>query len=281
MASVIAPVPTAGRKFCGAGNRAPQSEEPSSACGIVDTSKLQAVISVELTLESAFSTGGLVGHLSYLLLVISMTMRIMWLLRVLVIASSFVAIGYDVFWLRDPVGVFWESLLVLVNIVQLCITYIENARSTFTEEEGDFVHTNFPGLSKKHKRRLLNLGKWIEGDKDLSLTTDGEPVSHLCYLASGEVQIASNGKTIGVCEPGSFIGEMTALTGTPANGTATITQPARFWSVAVSDLRKLASRHEEIEQALQACFQRNLMRKLINSNKVIERSGGMQGLTSA
>ena len=38
---------------------------------------------------------------------------------------------------------------------------------------------------------------------------------------------------------------------------------------------------EQIEQALQACFQRGLMRKLINSNKLIERSGGMQDLTTA
>ena len=54
---------------------------------------------MELTLESAFSVGGLVGHTSYLLLVVSMLMRRMFWLRVFVIASAIVAITYDAVWL--------------------------------------------------------------------------------------------------------------------------------------------------------------------------------------
>ena len=59
---------------------------------------------MELTLESALSVGGLVGHLSYLLLVEWTLMRRMWALRVLAIASALVVIGYDEFWLQDPIG---------------------------------------------------------------------------------------------------------------------------------------------------------------------------------
>ncbi|MEO1158958.1 MAG: cyclic nucleotide-binding domain-containing protein, partial [Pseudomonadota bacterium] len=74
---------------------------------------------MELTLESAFSTGGMVGHFAYLLLVVSMLMRRMFLLRIFVILSATIAIAYALFWLKDPIGVFWESLLVVVNAVQL------------------------------------------------------------------------------------------------------------------------------------------------------------------
>jgi len=52
---------------------------------------------VELTLESAFSTGGLVGHFAYMLLVLSMVMRRMIWLRILVILSALVAIAYALF----------------------------------------------------------------------------------------------------------------------------------------------------------------------------------------
>jgi hypothetical protein len=231
---------------------------------------------MELTIESALSPGGLVGHLAYLLLVISMTMRVMWILRVIVIASSLVAIVYDVVWLKDPVGTFWECLLLLVNVVQLTITYISNRRSRFNEEEAKFVHTNFPGLSSAHKRRLVDLGKWVDNNSGIELTREGAPVRHLIYLVNGKARITSNGKTIGVCEAGSFIGEMTVLSASPANGTATISEPSRYWSVPATDLRKLAASHEEIEQALQACFQRNLLAKLILSNKHVERSGGLE-----
>lgn len=57
----------------------------------------------------------MVGHASYLLLVISMMMRLMTWPRLLVIA--FTAIAYDTIWLKDPVGVFRETLLVTVNII--------------------------------------------------------------------------------------------------------------------------------------------------------------------
>jgi len=236
---------------------------------------------MELTIESAISPGGLVGHFAYLLLVVSMMMRVMWILRVFVIASSFVAISYCVIWLKDPVGVFWESLLVLVNIVQLTITYFTNKRSRFDEEEAGFVHTCFPGLSNSLKRRLIDLGDWIDNNPGVELIKEGEPVSHLIYLADGQIKVASNGRTVGYCESGSFIGEMTVLTSSPATASAFISKPARYWSVNAADLRKLISSHEEIEQAVQACFQRNLLAKLVASNRYIENSGGLESLIAS
>ena len=102
---------------------------------------------MELTLESAFSVGGLVGHASYLLLVVSMLMRTMFWLRILVIASACVAITYDAVWLKDPVGVFWETTLVLVNIVQIVILWRADRIARFTEEEQSFATTRLRGLS--------------------------------------------------------------------------------------------------------------------------------------
>jgi CRP-like cAMP-binding protein len=236
---------------------------------------------LELTLESALSTGGLVGHSAYLLLVLSMMMRVMWMLRVLVIVSSLVAIAYDFFWLKDPVGVFWETLLVLVNVVQLAITHFEERRSTFNSEEAAFIHANFPGLSKKNKRRLLDLGTWIDGEPGTELTSSGKPISHLVYLADGEVTITSNDRIVAVCEAGAFIGEMTVLTAAPANGSARVSAPSRYWAVPAADLRRLVETNEEIEQAIHGCFQRNLLAKLVMANNLIEKSGGLESLAAS
>ena len=62
---------------------------------------------MELTLESAFSPGGLVGHLGNILLVISMLMRRMVWLRILVILSATATIIYSIYWVVDPVAVIW------------------------------------------------------------------------------------------------------------------------------------------------------------------------------
>lgn len=84
---------------------------------------------MELTLESAFSSEGALGHFAYLLLVSSMLMRRMFWLRLLVIASALVAIAYSALILTDPVSTFWETLLVIVNIGQLSLSWWQDRRT--------------------------------------------------------------------------------------------------------------------------------------------------------
>ena len=71
---------------------------------------------MELTLESALSPAGLLGHAAYILTVIAMLMRSMVWLRVLYLASSIVGIVYVGVWVHDPVGVFWRIVLIGVNV---------------------------------------------------------------------------------------------------------------------------------------------------------------------
>lgn len=230
---------------------------------------------MELTLESAFSTGGLVGHFAYMLLVLSMVMRRMFLLRIFVILSALVAIAYALFWLKDPIGVFWETLLVVVNAVQLSITWHQNRSARFSDEEKVFMQGHLPSLSLSDRRKLLNRGIWISGEIGAELTTEGQPVRHLVYLASGQALVISGGRAVAVCEPGAFIGEMTALRGEPASATVKINQPARYWAIEAEQLRELVKKNTEIGVALEGSFARNMRDKLVRSNKFIQDSGGV------
>ncbi|MFN3262090.1 MAG: cyclic nucleotide-binding domain-containing protein [Pikeienuella sp.] len=217
---------------------------------------------MELTLESAFSTGGLVGHLSYILLVISMLMRRLGPLRVLVILSAFVAILYDWVWLKDPVGVFWESLLVLVNIAQLTLAWRANRRARFTAEEAAFVSARLTDLRPGEARRLLNRGVWIDGAPGLRLTTEGEPVSHLVWIASGEAEIAYRGRVFTRCRAGNFIGEMSVVEEGPASADATLSAPARLWLISGAAVRRLWRDEPELAAALEKAFSRDWREKL-------------------
>jgi CRP-like cAMP-binding protein len=231
---------------------------------------------MELTLESALSPEGLFGHTSYILLVISMMMRRMVWLRIMVILSAIVGITYASVVLSDPVGTFWETLLVLVNIVQLAITWHQNRSAQFSDEERAFMDGHLPSLSMAQRRRLLNHGMWISGDKNTQLTEEGEPVSHLIYLADGQALVSSGGKPVAVCEPGAFIGEMTALHGDPANGTVKLIRDSRYWAIEAQQLRDLVGKDGEIANALESSFARNMRDKLVRSNRFILESGGVR-----
>ena len=213
----------------------------------------------------------MVGHLSYLLLVISMLMRSLTALRILVIASAMAAIAYDTIWLKDPVGVFWESLLVTVNILQIFREWMIERRVRFSPEETAFFDSHLASLSRKDARRLLNMGLWVDGEAGTVLTTENRPVTHLVYLLSGQVHILCSGVKVGTCREGNFVGEMSVLDKALASATAVVAEPSRYWMIRSDRLQKLQQDDPAIANAFQSGLARDLSRKIISINA--EKSG--------
>lgn len=206
------------------------------------------------------------GHFAYILLVASMLMRSLTALRLLVIASALVAIAYAVFWLRDPVSWFWESMLVLVNVFQIVRQWLANRRARFSPEEEHFVAERLSSLSRHEARHLLNLGVWMDGFEGTILTTQGEPVQHLVYLIDGKVDIYSDGERVGACVPGNFVGEMSVLEGGQASATARVASPSRYWLIPAEQLRQLHRKSPKVAAALELGIARDLRTKIISAN---------------
>ncbi len=221
---------------------------------------------LDLFLNSVVSPAGLLGHFSYLLLIVSMLMRRMLTLRLIAVLSGISSLAFDL-WILNPVGAFWDLALVLVNVGQLIIMAIEARRAVFSAEEKKFLQTTMPALDKAHARRLLNLGFWIDGSAGTILTTEGEPVRNLVYLTEGEARVSHDDHVVAVCQPGSFVGEMTVMTGEPATGTVMLTKPSRYLALHAEAVRKLSFSSADIRQALNAAFSSNMREKLVASNR--------------
>ncbi|MEM1072875.1 MAG: cyclic nucleotide-binding domain-containing protein [Pseudomonadota bacterium] len=224
---------------------------------------------MELTFESAFSTGGLVGHISYVLLITSMTMRSMTWLRILVIGYAIVSITYAAVWLKDPVSIFWETVLVIVNLIQLAREWLRQRRAVFSDEEARFVATRFSGLSKADARQLLNLGVWVDGATGTNLTTEGEPVDHVAYISEGSVDVYHSDARVGTCRPGNFIGEMSVLGHTAASATAVVAEKARYWLIPSEKLLELQEHSPTLASAFQAGIAQDLSTKVISNNAAL------------
>ena len=226
---------------------------------------------MELTIESAFSTGGMVGHLAYLLLVASMLMRQMVFLRILVIASALVAIVYAFVWLNDPVSSFWESLLVTVNVIQLFITWRQNRSAQFTEEELAFATRHFRGLPPREQARLLQCGHWENLEIGRVMTTEGEHPDHLYFLSTGAAEVCVGDRVVATCEAGAYVGEMSYIAGRPASATVVVSEPARAWCIPRATLAKFDDTQPAWLSVIEAGIARDLRRKVIASNE----QGGM------
>lgn len=221
---------------------------------------------MDLSLASAFSAEGALGHLAYVILVASMLMRSLTWLRILVIVSACLAIAYGWYIIHDPVTVIWEGMLVLVNVVQLSIAHWRNIRARFSEVEIGYVTRHFPGLTRGEARALLDAGTWSERMPGDLLTAEGKLVRQLCYVASGAAAVEVGGVRVSECGAGDFIGEMTVLAGLPATATVRCEARCMVWSIGADRLREIIARRGPLERELDAAFARNFREKLLNMN---------------
>lgn len=229
---------------------------------------------MELTLESALSPGGLVGHLSYVLLITSMLMRSMLWLRIFVIGYALVSIVYGAVWLKDPVSVFWESILVLVNLIQITREWLRAHRARFSPEEERFLSMRFPALPKARARELLNLGIWVNGAPGTTLTTEGKTVDHVAYISEGAVDIFHNDVKVGRCAKGNFIGEMSVLGHNAASATAVVAETARYWLIPAEQLQRLQVKAPDLAGAFQVGIAQDLSNKVRSSNAALRDRNG-------
>lgn len=219
-----------------------------------------------LSLEEFASPGKLVGHLSYILLIVSMMMRSMTWLRWLAIASGAVSIAYGLFVLGDVVIVLWEIIFVAVNLVQLLLLWLSDRRARFSIMEAEFVAKVLPGINRGVANRLLQLAHLDVLPIGTRLTHEGAEVDELFYVADGAVRVDREGDMIGVCGHGDFIGEMAFLEGRPASATCTVTHELHCLRFNSLEVKALLARSNELRHALESAVGRDLMQKLIRSN---------------
>jgi len=221
---------------------------------------------MHLTLDSAFSPGALVGHAGYVLLVLSMMMTRMLWLRIIAIGAGVLQALYYGVWLNDPVGTFWETIFTLTNVTQLAIIAYRNRAAQFSADERAFYETAVPSLEPADARRLIAAGRWIEAEPGTVLTREGENAPVLAFIVSGEVDISVNGRKVGDCGPGSFVGEISVSSKMPASATATVRTPVRYLGFERDFVAGTLDKHGEIGLALELAFRHGLHDKLLRTN---------------
>lgn len=211
-------------------------------------------------------------HLTYVMLFASVMMRdIAWLRTIAVVAGG-TKIYFQQFYSPDPIDLFWESLLIAVNLLQLAIIWLDNRRRNFSAREKAFLATFEPALPNAEANALLKSGEWGVVEAGSTLTRQGESVGGLIYIASGNVRIEANGHQVATCGPGDFLGEMTWQTGQPATGTAVAETQVEILGFQRGTLKNLLEKRQVLGFAFQSSFNRNLIAKLSRANEIVAAS---------
>ena len=142
----------------------------------------------------------------------------------------------------------------------------------FSDEERAFVQVHLPTLSPDVARQFFDAGKWVNEKPGHFLTLEGEENGRLIYIAEGSVAITLKGQIIGRCEPGNFVGEMTALDGGVATASSMIVAALRYFSITTSDLKRLCMANPELRLNLERAMMLDTRKKLMASNEALRQS---------
>lgn len=210
------------------------------------------------------------GHMTYLLLVVSMMMRRMVWLRSLAIVSGLAKIVYRGWLMFDPVSLIWEVVFVSVNVIQLAIIWYYQRYHRFGADEQSFVAAMPANVERRALRRLLRLARVREFEAGAQLVREGEPVPELLHVTAGVVRIEKAGRMIAACGSGDYLGEMSFLSGKPASASAIASKPVRALAFDKAALTKVLSGDTNLRRALEAGLNLNLVGKLARSSEGME-----------
>ena len=152
---------------------------------------------------------------------------------------------------------------IIISAVGIARIYYFAHHARFSPEEKAFLTSKLAGLEKHHARKFLNQGQWMTGEPGTRLTEQGEPVTHLVYLATGAASVSVDGKQVAVQSAKSFIGEITCLSGDPATATVALTESSRYFCIDAEHLRRFLNGNSEVCHALESSFASDLGKKLV------------------
>jgi nitrogen fixation-related uncharacterized protein len=217
------------------------------------------------------SVENILGHLAYVLAVISMIMRSMPWLRLFAILSGMAAMVYFGMIRSDYVSTVWEFGYTAVAAFQLFLLWWENREGQFNDEQRAFVHRALLDLKPVHAARLLKGSRVMTSEPGATLLRQGEMPSQLFFILSGEVAVSVDGEIVGHCGQGDFLGEMSFLSARPANATVTSLGECRMLVFERDRLVSVLQKLEPVRHAFNAGISRNILDKInrMNANTVL------------
>lgn len=223
--------------------------------------------SPEIFLSEFLDPTKIMTHIPYALLVISMLMRDMGWLRAIAIAAGLIRIVNRAFFDQDFIVVFWEIVFVGVNVAQLLVLWYYARRARFSDDEKLLLASLAPDVSQRTARRFLKLGRWETRQAGDVLIEEDRQASELAFIAEGVAQVEQGDRIVAVCGPGDFLGEMSFVSGRPANATVRAARPLRTLVFDQAALRRAVRNDDELRRAVESGLTVNLAVKLAKTTQ--------------
>jgi CRP-like cAMP-binding protein len=179
-------------------------------------------------------------------------------------------IAFVIHFARNPGGGYWLAfaiLFVLANAVQLAMLEYRARSGRMLDDERELFEHVMRIEEPSKQRRLLDVIEWQDVSSGVELMKQGQNQPPLIYVAQGLAVIEVDGKQVGTCGPGDFLGEMSLISGQTASATVRAGEAMRIAHFDRDALAALARGVPEIGKALDGALNRSLAAKVIRMNQ--------------
>ncbi|MEJ2544435.1 MAG: cyclic nucleotide-binding domain-containing protein, partial [Calditrichaceae bacterium] len=206
----------------------------------------------------------------YVFMLAALTVRdILWL-RSLLISAQLILFSYGIISDNTPVA-FWNALFFVINIYQVVRLIQQRRPIDLPKDLLDLYEKVFSSMRRREFLYFWQMGN-IYKAKHKKLISRGEHQENLLLILSGEVDVKNAGKLIAKLSRGSFIAEMSFLTGEPATADVFIPDNLSYISWDQKKVRSLEQLNPDLLIKIQNILGKDLTSKLKKDSEVEEEN---------
>ena len=156
----------------------------------------------------------LLFNFGYVIMFLALLVRdILWL-RIILMSAQLVLFSYGIITENYSI-IFWNILFFSINAFQVLQLFSERRPIELPAEIVDIYENIFSTMSSREFLNFWNMGS-IRNMENQQLIKANSIQESLFLLISGKVSVKNSGKLIAKLERGSFLAEMSFLTGNPS-----------------------------------------------------------------
>ncbi|MFC1844288.1 cyclic nucleotide-binding domain-containing protein [Thermodesulfobacteriota bacterium] len=204
----------------------------------------------------------IVLNISYILVTIGLLVRDMLLLRSMITISELLIIGWALT-VGNHVIAGWNAVFLVINLVQIVRLIIERMPVKLPKELEDIYKNVFNELKEREFLYFWNTGKTIS-ITDKFLCRENQHQDELMLILDGQVSVRKNGIEIAKLKRGSFVAEMSFMTGEPSSADVVNSEKTSCIVWSKEKLKHLQQLNQDLLMKLQVTLGKDLTYKLQN-----------------
>ena len=200
-------------------------------------------------------------NIGYALTFIALAIREVLWLRTTLTAAQISLFTYHFFYAENISAAFWTAIFIAVNTYNIIKILLERRPKMIPEEIRDLYDGIFESLTSSEFLYFWNMGtiKSVMGEY---LIKSGEHQKNLLLVLNGTANVEVNKKPIAYLNRGTFIAEISFLSGEPASADVFTKNELIFVSWNSERLKNLKDENPSFWMKLQHALSEDLIKKV-------------------